>query len=278
MPSVPRRFLIRRAGVIAASVCALALLAAPGAKADPVNTVPPVISGTLQVGDTLSMTNGQWSDPTSPIVSYSYEWLRCEQSICIIITGATASTYTLQNADYGQSIDAAVEATDAEGHFSGEQAQITDTITAAPGPIGPSAPGVLGQPQGGEAQPAVGQPASAAPAPEVPAASSSTAPVSMARLLTVREIRGHVQADVRCAQAKPCRLSLAVLTPGMRRALIAQRSFTAGAQRSTRVSLALTQAGAHLLRARRRLPIVAVLAPSGSSADPLSESRLVIAA
>lgn len=288
MPSIPRRFLLRRTGVIAACACALALLVAPRAEADPVSIAPPVISGTLQVGQTLSVTKGEWTDPSSPITSYSYEWLRCEQSICVIISGATSSTYTLQDADDGQSIDAAVEAMDAQGQFNGAQAEQTFTITD-PGLTPPSAPGVLGQPQAGEAQPVVGQPASATPAPETGAASSSLSPVSVAQLLTVRATHRHVQAQVRCEQASPCRrLSLAVFallggdaavqTSGVRHALIAQRSFSVGAEHSTRVSLALTRTGARLLRAHGRLPVVAVLTPSGSGADPLSESRLTITA
>jgi hypothetical protein len=110
----------------------------------------------------------------------------------------------------------------------------------------------------------------------------------MAQLLTVHETHRRVQAEVRCEQAGPCRLSLAVFallgsdaavqTSGARRALIAQRSFSVGAERSTRVSLTLTRAGVRLLKMHRQLPIVAVLAPSGSGTAPLSESRLTITA
>ncbi len=349
MPSVPRRFLARRMGAIAASMTALMLIVAPGAEADPVSIAAPVISGTLQVGQTLSVTNGQWSDSSSPILSYSYEWLRCTQSICLIIPGATSSTYTLQDADNGQSLDADVVATDAEGHTGAEAAPQTFTVgmgsgsaysfsesvsgpgsisgavsmepdsnLACPGPCGSSytagtqvvltaspAPGATFSGWSGAcsgtaptclvtlgsdatvtatfaapATPGTGvlpQGASAAPAPEASTNALTRSLAGAARLLAVHWARHHVQAAVRCEQARPCRLSLALLAPSTGRAVVAQRSVTVASGRDASVDLALNRRAARLLAAHGHLAVVAVLTLSGNGkALPLSQKRLTL--
>ena len=60
----------------------------------PVNTVAPVISGTMVVGQTLTTTNGTW---TSSPTSFTYKWYK---GITAIV-GATSSTYILLQADAG---------------------------------------------------------------------------------------------------------------------------------------------------------------------------------
>lgn len=66
--------------------------------ATPVNSVLPVISGTLKPGQVLSTTNGSWSASPS---SYRYQWSRSQTSngTFISITGADTSTYTLTQSD-----------------------------------------------------------------------------------------------------------------------------------------------------------------------------------
>ena len=73
----------------------------------PINTLAPVVSGTAVVGQTLTTTNGTWSN--SP-TSYSYQWKRGATNI-----GTNASTYTLVSADAGQSITCVVTATNSAG-------------------------------------------------------------------------------------------------------------------------------------------------------------------
>ena len=55
----------------------------------PVNTLPPDISGTPQVGQTLNATTGNWSG-TQPI-TYAFQWRRCGASggNCTDVAGAT---------------------------------------------------------------------------------------------------------------------------------------------------------------------------------------------
>ena len=72
-----------------------AILAKANSGTPPVNTVAPVISGTQVVGSTLSSTTGTWTG--SPAPTYTYQWYRG----AILISGATSSTYTLVQADAG---------------------------------------------------------------------------------------------------------------------------------------------------------------------------------
>jgi hypothetical protein len=74
----------------------------------PVQTSPPVISGTGTVGQTLSSTVGNW---TYAPTSYTYQWRRGATNIA----GATTSTYVLQAADSGTSITMQLTAHNAAG-------------------------------------------------------------------------------------------------------------------------------------------------------------------
>ncbi len=55
--------------------------------AAPVNSVLPVITGTVEVGEVLTCSTGTWTGATS----YAYQWLRDG----VAITGATAATHTI---------------------------------------------------------------------------------------------------------------------------------------------------------------------------------------
>lgn len=83
----------------------------------PVNTVLPVISGTLAIGSVLSTTDGTWTN--SPI-SYTYQWKRNGANI----GGATANTYTLTASDPGTAITVTVTATNAGGSNSATSAAV----------------------------------------------------------------------------------------------------------------------------------------------------------
>ena len=78
-----------------------------GPAAAPVNTVLPNVTGTAVVGNALTTTNGTWTN--SP-TSYAYQWKRGATNI-----GTNANSYTLVNADAGQSITCVVTATNAIG-------------------------------------------------------------------------------------------------------------------------------------------------------------------
>jgi Ig domain of plant-specific actin-binding protein len=92
-----------------------AIIAQPAA---PANSSMPVISGSPQIGQTLTVSTGTWNGPGT--ISYAYQWLRCDQTggSCTAITGATQKSYTLTSTDVGHSLRARVTATNNNGSTS----------------------------------------------------------------------------------------------------------------------------------------------------------------
>lgn len=108
----------------------------------PQKTDWPVVSGTAQVGQTLSVSTGAWD--VSPD-SYGYQWERCTTSDCgawTNIAGATAPTYTLTSADVGSKVFAAVRATNGWGTSGWAFAYPTGPVSATP--VNLTAPHVSG--------------------------------------------------------------------------------------------------------------------------------------
>jgi hypothetical protein len=100
-----------------------ATIAAPATPV-PVNSVAPAISGTAQVGQTLTVSNGTWSNtPTS----YAYQWKRAGTNI----SGATAQTYVPVTADVGNTLTCAVTASNANGAGTAATSAATAAVTAA---------------------------------------------------------------------------------------------------------------------------------------------------
>jgi hypothetical protein len=85
----------------------------------PRNTAQPAISGTAQVGSTLTATQGTWSGtPTS----FAYQWVRCassggspDGSDCAVIGGARTQAYVVVSGDLGARLRVRVTATNATG-------------------------------------------------------------------------------------------------------------------------------------------------------------------
>jgi hypothetical protein len=136
-------------------VLLVALLAGGGAQAArnvaPVNAAPPTISGTPTVGQTLTASEGTWSnDPTS----FAYQWLRCNGggNNCVSVANGTQKTYTLVGADDGRTMRVRVTATNADGSNSAQSAQ-TSAIAAATSSAAPkntAPPTISGTPKVGQ--------------------------------------------------------------------------------------------------------------------------------
>lgn len=97
----------------------------------PVNTVAPEITGTEQVGETLTATTGTWTNSPD---SYAYQWQRNTGSWADI-SGATGSTYDLVEADEGATIRVQVIATNGGGDSDPAYSSATGTIQPIEPPI-----------------------------------------------------------------------------------------------------------------------------------------------
>lgn len=100
----------------------------------PVPTAAPAVSGTPQVGQTLTTTNGSWT-ADSNIKAYAYGWGRCDTAgnNCVMIGGATSNTYKLTTDDQGHTIRSYVTATNANGTTTNNSNQ-TAVVTAGSTP------------------------------------------------------------------------------------------------------------------------------------------------
>lgn len=80
----------------------------------PVALDQPVVTGTAQQGQTLSVSTGTWGNT---ITGYAYQWQSCDATgtTCNDITGATAATYLVQPTDAGLTLRVQVTATNRFG-------------------------------------------------------------------------------------------------------------------------------------------------------------------
>ena len=113
-------------------------------------TGTPTISGTAQVGETLTAnTSGVIDADGLSNVQYEYQWLASRDNE---IGGATGSTYTLVAADEGKAITVQVSFTDDEGNQETLTSTATDAVSAAPAANSPATgvPTISGTAQVGE--------------------------------------------------------------------------------------------------------------------------------
>ena len=109
----------------------LASAATDAVKAKPNSpaTGAPTITGTAQVGETLSTeTSGIADEDGLDNVAFSYQW----QADGADISGATDSTYTLVDADEGKAISVTVSFTDDRGHGEELTSAATDAVAGLP--------------------------------------------------------------------------------------------------------------------------------------------------
>ena len=99
-------------------------------------TGAPTISGTAQVGETLTADTAGIDDTDGLAgVSYSYQWIRSDGGTDTDIDGETASTYTVSDEDVGKTIMVRVSFTDEAGHAESLVSQATSAVAAAPSPL-----------------------------------------------------------------------------------------------------------------------------------------------
>lgn len=88
----------------------------------PVNTVAPAITGTAQVGQTLTVTNGTWAGNAA---TYTRQWKRGATNV-----GAGGTTYVPVVGDIGSPITCIVTATNSTGAVTATSNATANVIAA----------------------------------------------------------------------------------------------------------------------------------------------------
>ena len=102
---------------------------AVAAKPNSPATGTPTISGTTQVGETLTAdTSGIGDEDGLDNASFSYQWLADDSNI----SGATGETYTLADADEGKAVSVTVSFTDDGGNEESLTSTATDAVAGLP--------------------------------------------------------------------------------------------------------------------------------------------------
>lgn len=128
-------------------------LGSAAAQGKPSNSAEPEVLGIAVAGQTLTGTEGTWSNgPTH----FAFEWRRCpsnggagDAGNCTLIAGASSITYALTAADVGSTIRFRVTATNADGS-SAAASNPTDVVDAAGAPVPTTLPTVTGNPVSGQ--------------------------------------------------------------------------------------------------------------------------------
>ena len=114
-------------------------------------TGAPAISGTAQVGQTLTADTSGIADADGLTnVSYSYQWVANDGTNDTDISGATGSTYTLVDADEGNTVKVRVSFTDDADNEETLTSAATAAVDAAPNSPAAGAPAITGAAQVGE--------------------------------------------------------------------------------------------------------------------------------
>ena len=130
------------------SAATAAVAAAPNTPA----TGAPTITGTAQVGQTLTAGTTAIMDANGlTSVSYTYQWIRvATDNTETNISGATASTYTLVAADQGTTIKVTVSFTDDANNPETRTSAATAAVAAAANTPATGAPTITGTAQVGQ--------------------------------------------------------------------------------------------------------------------------------
>ena len=114
-------------------------------------TGSPAISGTAQVGQTLTASTSGIADADGlSKASFSYQWVSNDGTSDTDISGATSATYTLVEADEGNTIKVKVSFTDDEGNEESLTSTATGEVAAKPNSPATGQPAISGTAQVGE--------------------------------------------------------------------------------------------------------------------------------
>jgi hypothetical protein len=111
-----------------------ALTSVPVPVSPPTDQTIPTIMGTAQPGQPLFAANGAWAG--SPAPAFSYLWSRCDPTgqNCVMIPGATSSSYTVAAGDVGFTLEVTVTGSNSAGTSSGTSSATSVVTAGAPSP------------------------------------------------------------------------------------------------------------------------------------------------
>jgi CHRD domain len=120
------------------------------AASPPVNSALPAISGTAQLGQTLTAANGTWGG-VAPM-TFGYQWQSCDSSgsSCGAIASATDQNYVASSGDVGKTIRVAVTATNSDGSSQALSAATGTVASPGSAPANTRQPNPSGTPQDGQ--------------------------------------------------------------------------------------------------------------------------------
>ena len=128
-----------------------AATATVSAAANTLATGAPTITGTAQVGQTLTAGTTAIMDADGlTSVSYTYQWIRVDGTDEEDISGENSSTYTLVDADLGTTLKVKVSFTDDASNSETLTSAATATVSAAPNTLATGAPTITGTAQVGQ--------------------------------------------------------------------------------------------------------------------------------
>ena len=114
-------------------------------------TGSPAISGTAQVGETLTADTSGIADADGlDNAAFTYQWVRNDGTADADIPGATASTYTPSDEDVGKTIKVRVSFADDAGNGESLTGEATAAVEAAPNSPATGAPAISGVAQVGK--------------------------------------------------------------------------------------------------------------------------------
>jgi hypothetical protein len=98
----------------------------------PSNLTAPTITGTAQVGSTVTAHKGSWTGVPDP--DFSYQWEACDSSgaNCADISGKTGTAYTPVSGDTGKTLRVKVSASNLAGNAGPVESAATAAVAAAP--------------------------------------------------------------------------------------------------------------------------------------------------
>jgi hypothetical protein len=249
--SVTTRPLLTLAAITVLLWALLPALASAQAGGAPSVTTDPVITGTPQEGQTLTVT-AAWTG--NPVPTASWQWLRCsptDDAQCSEIPGATSATYVAAAADVGWKLCVELTVTNTRGtdvHHAGEHTAVVQAAPPAPPPSTPTqnpkaTPSDTATPPA--ATPAAGLKAALPPTllepfPIVRIRGVLTSAGARITLFTIR-VPSSVSVAVRCRGASCRQQGFTGRTSDQ--SLIRLRRFERPLRAGTRLAIKVTQAG-----------------------------------